>query len=427
MNYSRFFNPTSLARQPSPIRVLTAIVAAGPPSLISMAGGMPNADLFPIQEASLTLRDGSVLKIDSEQMKKALQYSPTPGMSDLLQWVKTLQKDVHNPPTMGIKDPEKQLDILITTGSQDGICKTMEACLQEGQNVLLETPSYPGTLALVKPLRTKILEVKSDQHGLDPTHLRQALSTWRPSEAEDESSDIPKLLYLIPNGGNPTGTGLTLDRKKEIYEIARMYDLIILEDDPYFYLQFNDPYVPSFLSMDVDGRVIRFDSFSKLLSGGARVGFVTGPKAVLDRIALHMQASVMHTSGLAQTCLYTVLQSMGHAGFRSHAINVANFYRQQCNACIAAAERHLRGLAEWYVPSGGMFLWMRLLNIKDSFQLITEKARAAEVLFVPGRAFMVDDTAPTPYIRASYSLVSPDEMDTAFKRLATLLKEEKQK
>ncbi|KAK7088516.1 kynurenine/alpha-aminoadipate aminotransferase, mitochondrial-like [Littorina saxatilis] len=424
MNYSRFFNPTSLARQPSAIRVMTAIVASGPPSLISMAGGMPNADLFPIHEASLTLRDGSVLRIPPEQMKKALQYSATPGLPELVQWMKTLQKQMHNPPTRGISDPQRQLDVLITTGSQDGICKTMEACLQEGQNVLLETPTYSGTLSIVKPMRPKMLGIKSDKDGLDPAHLREVLSKWHPSDAKDDSSSIPRLLYLVPNGGNPTGAGLTLKRKKEIYELAQQYDLLILEDDPYYYLQFNEPYIPSLLSMDVDGRVVRFDSVSKLLSGGARVGVVTGPKAVLERINFHMQASVLHTSGLAQTCILSVLESMGQDGLRKHAHTVADFYLKQRDACIAAVEKHLTGLAEWSVPSGGMFLWIRLLHVKDTFSLITEKARAAEVIFVPGQAFMIDEAAPSPYLRASYSLVSPADMDKGFQRLADLLREQ---
>ncbi|PVD23050.1 hypothetical protein C0Q70_16312 [Pomacea canaliculata] len=357
-------------------------------------------------------------------MRKGLQYAATPGIADLLEWIKMLQKAIHNPPTMGITDPQRQLDVLVTSGSQDAICKTMEACIEKGQNILMECPSYPGTLGIVKPLGPNIIEVKSDKDGIDPAHLKQILSKWNPSDAKDKDSELPRLLYIIPNGGNPTGASLTLKRKKEIYKIAQTYDLLILEDDPYFYLQFNNPYIPSFLSMDEDGRVVRFDSFSKLLSGGARVGFVTGPKAVLERIGLHMQVSVMHASGLSQVCIHTVLESMGLEGFKNHALKVADFYRRQSEACVAAAEKHLTGLAEWAAPSGGMFLWMKLLNIEDSYTLITEKARAAEVLFVPGRVFYADDTKATPYIRVSYSVVSPELMDKGFERLARLLREE---
>ncbi|KAJ8306399.1 hypothetical protein KUTeg_016944 [Tegillarca granosa] len=323
--------------------VIAGIVARSPPSLISMAG------------------DGSKVQIDKSLMKTALQYSPTPGVPGFIKWIKTLQKEIHNPPLLDKTDHPGQTDVLITNGSQDGLCKAFEAMLSTDDNVLLESPTYSGTLAI------------SDKDGLDPSSLESALSKWKPNN-QNITSNVPKLLYCVPNGGNPTGGGLTLDRKKRIYEIAREYDLIILEDDPYFYIQFNKPRVPSFLSMDTDGRV-----FSKLLSSGMRIGFVTGPKPILDRIALHMQASVMHASSLSQ--------------------------------CLKAIEKHLTGIAEWNVPTGGMFIWIKLPNVKDTFKLISVKAREKEVLFVPGNAFMLDDQAPCQYIRASYSLSTPEQMD----------------
>ena len=119
-------------------------------------------------------------------------------------------------------------------------------------------------------------------------------------------------MYINPTGANPTGTVLPLDRRRQIYEIASKYDLLILEDDPYYYLQFNNGNrVPSFYSMDVDGRVLRFDSFSKILSSGLRLGFVTGPKPLIERIMLHMQVSSMHTTSLSQFIAYDLLNKWG--------------------------------------------------------------------------------------------------------------------
>ncbi|XP_046566764.1 kynurenine/alpha-aminoadipate aminotransferase, mitochondrial-like isoform X2 [Haliotis rubra] len=424
MNYVRFLNATSLARKPSPIRVLTGIVLQSPPSLISMASGMPNAELFPIKEASLTLSDGSKLNVDNALLKKGLQYSATPGLPEMLKWLKGIQQKVHNPPSLGISDENKQLDFLVTSGSQDGLCKVFEAFVSPGDNILMEIPAYAGTLSIVRPLRANILGVQADKDGIIPESLRKCLSKWSPSDAQDPSSDIPKVLYCIPNGGNPTGSGLTLDRKREIYSIAQEYDLVIMEDDPYFYLQFAKPYIPSFLSMDVDGRVMRFDSLSKLLSSGVRVGFLSGPKMLVNRIALHMQVSVVHVSGMSQALLVPILETMGFDGFLKHAQNVADFYEKKRDMCLTAAEKHLKGLAEWSVPSGGMFLWLKLPGISDTFKMISEKAREKEVLFVPGNAFMPDDTAPCQYVRASYSLVSAEDMDKAFERLAALIREE---
>ncbi|KAL3868764.1 hypothetical protein ACJMK2_041529 [Sinanodonta woodiana] len=411
--------------------IVAAIAHSSPPSMISMAGGNPNVMTFPIQSATLTLRNGTTIHIGEELMQQALQYSPTPGLPGLLEWVRGLQDHIHTPPLINKKDHPGVVDMLITNGSQDGIARALEAMVSQKDTVLIETPSYPGTLAVLKPMGCRLLPIQSDKHGMNPDHLQQILSKWKPSHAKDPSSDIPKLLYCIPNGGNPTGHGLTADRKKKIYQLAREYNLLILEDDPYYYLQFSKPRIPSFLSMDEDGRVIRFDSFSKLISSGLRLGFVSGPKPIIERMQLHMQATVMHASGLSQITLLQILQGWGYEGFKQHADKVTEFYRERKNHCVAAAKKHLTGLAEWSEPSGGMFLWLKL-NVPDTFKMITVKAREKDVLFVPGNAFMLDDQAPSQYVRAAYSVCTAEQMDLetslityqAFERLASLIREE---
>ncbi|CAC5372201.1 AADAT [Mytilus coruscus] len=417
MNYTRFLNRLSLARKPSPIRILTAILNESSPEMISMAGGMPNTQTFPIVEASFKLRDGTVLELDQNIMNKGLQYAPTPGLPDLVQWINGLQS------------------------------RAFEALVSEGDNVLLEHPTYSGTLAIVGPMAANLIPVNSDSHGLDPSHLRKTLSRWSPSDVSTPGSGAPKILYCIPNGGNPTGTSLSLERKKEIYKIAQEYDLLILEDDPYFYIQFTKPYIPSLLSMDVDGRVLRFDSMSKLVVirvnrgyplnfnicyqnlhlkqdiYGMRIGVLTGPKPIVDRVNLHMQCSLMHASGLSKVFLIKLFEHWGHDGFLEHAEKTAAFYEMKRDLCLKSAEKHLKGLAEWSLPTGGMFLWLKL-NVKDTKKMIEVKAREKNVLFVPGSAFMIDQTQPCSYIRASYSTATPEEMDLAFKRLADLIREE---
>ncbi|XP_061181725.1 kynurenine/alpha-aminoadipate aminotransferase, mitochondrial-like isoform X2 [Saccostrea echinata] len=422
MNYAKYITRISAARRHSAIRILSAIVQENP-SLITMAGGMPNPQTFPLLDASLTLRDGTKIDLDAKAMKTALQYLPTKGFQPLINFINDLQFKIHNPPTYKADDHPGQMDVIITTGSQDGLCKAFEAMVTENDNILVELPAYSGTLAIVKPITSNIIPVESDMNGLNPSSLRQALSRWSPSEARKPGSDAPKLLYLVPNGGNPTGVGLTLDRKKEIYKIAQEYDLIILEDDPYFYLQFTKPFVPSFLSMDTDGRVVRFDSFSKIISSGMRLGFVTGPQPLVERLELHSQCSVMHASGISQMILHKILENWGLEGFLKHTENTVEFYKNKRDQCLKTMEKHLSGLAEWSVPSGGMFVWIRL-NVEDSYKLVTVKARKKEVLFVPGNVFMLDNTKPCPYIRASYSNCTEEQMDIAFQRLAEILREE---
>lgn len=387
-----------------------------------MAGGMPNVETFPFTEATVSLKNGKTLHLDQTAMNQSLQYSATSGLPKLNQWIKDLQMKVHEPPRTG-----HQTTCVITNGSQDGLCKAFEAFVSEGDNVLLEHPVYPGTLAAVQPLGANLLAIESDGDGINPEHLRQTLSRWSPSDAKDPDSDIPKVLYCIPTGGNPTGSGLTLERKKEIYGLAQEYDLMILEDDPYYYIQFARPFVPSFLSLDVDGRVVRFDSLSKLLSSGMRIGFVTGPKPVVDRFTYHLMCSSMQASGLSQMTLSMILNDWGLDGFLAHADKTTDFYKNKSEQCLRAAKKHLTGLAEWTTPTGGMFLWLKLLNITDTYTLIMEKAFSKDVLFVPGNVFTFDSSAPCPYVRASYSTASDEQMNLAFSRLAEILKEETSK
>lgn len=194
-------------------------------------------------------------------------------------------------------------------------------------------------------------------------------------------------------------------------------------------LQFGAARTPSLLSMDVDGRVLRFDSTSKLLASGARVGWATGPAALIERLELHTQASNLHTCGVAQALVAALFDVWAErhggdasAGFASHMDGVADFYKERRDVFIDAAERHLAGLADWSVPTAGMFCWMRLRGVDDSHALISAKARDAKVLLVPGQSFMPCGSA-SPYVRAAYSTASPEQIDEALRRLAALLRD----
>nr|XP_015801912.2 kynurenine/alpha-aminoadipate aminotransferase, mitochondrial isoform X1 [Nothobranchius furzeri] len=394
-----------------------------PPSLISLAGGAPNPNTFPFQSASIQLKNGQTLNFDEVVMKRALQYSASNGIPELLTWMKNLQKNLHSPPSADYAPEKGQMDMCVTTGSQEGLCKVFEMLVNPGDNVLLDAPTYSGTLAALQPLGCNIINVPSDQHGIIPTALKTVLSRWDPSEVHKPGSSVPRILYTIPNGGNPTGASMTAERKKDVYELARLYDMLIIEDDPYYFLQFDKPWAPTFLSMDVDGRIIRTDSFSKILSSGLRIGFVTGPKPLVDRIVLHIQASTMHTSTFTQLMVSHLLHDWGQEGFLQHIDRVIEFYKRQRDAMVCSAEKWLKDLAEWHPPSAGMFLWMKLKGVADTQQLIMEKALEKEVLLVPGGVFMINSGEPCPYVRAAFSLSTPEQIDEAFRRLALLIRE----
>ncbi|XP_028932570.1 kynurenine/alpha-aminoadipate aminotransferase, mitochondrial isoform X1 [Ornithorhynchus anatinus] len=428
MNYARFLTAVSAARNPSPIRLLNRHHHRGrrngrrvrgrcdeesPPVLGLVGTDFRVNGLFCHRDRRVTwfgARAGEISRVGKR-------------VPELLSWLKKFQTNLHHPPTARYGPDEGQMEICVTTGSQEGLCKVFEMLIDPGDNILLDAPAYPGTLSALRPLGCNIISVPSDQQGIIPDALRATLSKWRPEDARKSNGKNPKFLYTVPNGGNPTGTSLTAERKKAIYELARKYDFLIIEDDPYYFLQFSKPWAPTFLSMDVDGRVIRTDSFSKILSSGLRIGFMTGPKPLIDRVVLHIQVSTMHTSTFAQLLIARLLQQWGEEGFLEHVDRVMAFYRKQRDAMLASADKWLKGLAEWHSPAAGMFLWIKIKGVSDTQQLIMEKALKKEVLLVPGGAFNVDSSDPSSYVRASFSLSSPEQMDLAFQRLAELIKE----
>ncbi|EGD78132.1 hypothetical protein PTSG_09009 [Salpingoeca rosetta] len=305
--------------------------------------------------------------------------------------------------------------------------------LDQGESsVLVESPTYSGALAALYPMRLNIAKVPSDDDGLQPDALQHTLETWDESKAPR-----PRVLYTVPNGCNPTGASLSLNRRHRVYELCCEHDIIIMEDDPYFYLQYTSPRLPSLFSLDTEGRVLRFDSFSKIVSSGLRMGFVSGPPALLEQLQLHGQAVSLHASGISQALLLKVLEAWGADGFHQHVNEVVAFYARQKEAFFASAERHLSGLASWNPHvSAGMFAWLKT-HVPDTKALIQEKAVDAKVLLVPGEAFIAPDKcdlraqrfdalprSPSPYVRAAYSTATPQDMDTALQRLASLLRAE---
>jgi DNA-binding transcriptional MocR family regulator len=210
--------------------------------------------------------------------------------------------------------------------------------------------------------------IKTDGEGIIPASFEQAL--------QQKYTRKPRVLYTIPTGQNPAGSTLSVARKKQIYELACKHDILIMEDDPYCFLnyglapapplgseaKFQVPHNPSFFSMDTQGRVLRFDSLSKTLSSGLRIGWVTGPSALIRQLELHQQATALHNSGLSQALTAKFLAHLGPAGVDAHFRDVALFYARRRDALLTAATKHLTGLARWTTPSAGMFIWFRCFD-----------------------------------------------------------------
>ncbi|CAF3450436.1 unnamed protein product [Rotaria socialis] len=411
LDYARFLSKAATRRQPSAIREATQLFARSPPTTISFASGSPNTSLFPFKEATITLIDGTNIQLDPSAMSKALQYLPTPGQADLLDWLKKLQNRYHSPRDF------KRYDLCITNGSMEGLGKVFELVLNPGDSILVDSPCYSGSLDFLRGFGADIVSIDTDSNGMNDKHLNEILSNW------PETKTFPKALYTIPNGSNPTGASMNFERRKTIYEIAKKYDLLIIEDDPYYFLQFTKP-EPSFLSMDIDGRVIRLDSMSKVLSAGMRLGFVTAPVPLWQKLVYHQQVTSMHASSLSQMVALKLFEKWNLSGFDEHTQRIAKFYENQKTLMVDAISKHLKDMVTFNEPTAGMFIWIKILGIQDTRKLIYEKALAKEVLLLPGSAFFVDQSKSYPFVRVSYSLCTPEQMETGMTRFGKVLREE---
>ncbi|VEN51376.1 unnamed protein product [Callosobruchus maculatus] len=420
IDYSYFVSAHASRRRPALTRELTKRQYNAPKESISLAEGMPNEMTFPFQEINIVLKDGSQFSLQGAVLNSALQYIPTQGYPPLVKTLKEFTKETHNPPNWD------NYETLLTNGSQDGISKSLEMIVQEGDSVLVQNPLYTGTEIILKPYKVNLIGIEQDKYGIIPKKLVDALENCKAKYTEEGGGKMPKVLYINPTGSNPTGITMSTERKKEIYKICCKYNIIILEDDAYYFLHFLDTQPVSFLSMDTEGRVIRFDSMSKVLSSGLRLGWLTGPKQLVHYIELHVQSSILHSSTFSQVLLESLMQQWGVSGLLAHFDSVRAFYKARCDFTLASMNRHLKGLCDWEVPTGGMFVWIKVHGVSDVYDMLMTRGLKKHITFVPGHAFMADPTRACNYIRASFSKAPLKQIDRAMKLLADLIREEHQ-
>ncbi|XP_076245178.1 kynurenine/alpha-aminoadipate aminotransferase, mitochondrial [Calliopsis andreniformis] len=413
VDYSKFKTDVSKRRRSATTRELTKIAYSAPRSVVSLAEGMPNEETFPFKEISVKLNDGSSFALDERELGAALQYIPTQGYPPLLQSLREFQRRAHAPPLW------ESRDIVIVSGSQDGLSKTLEAIIGPGDALLVHDPFYPGVEVVVTPHKVELIPIPQDEHGVIPEILRETLRNRKLS-----GKRMPKIMYINATGTNPTGIIIPLERRKEIYRIACEYNFLILDDDPYHFMHFEEVEPKSFLSLDTEGRVIRLDSFSKVVSSGLRLGFVTAAAPLIASIELHLQSSHLHAPTLSQVILYKLIKMWGYDGLMSHFMRIRCFYKERRDAIALLAEKHLSGLVDFTVPQGGFFLWIKVRGINDTWKMIMQRGVKMGVIMAPGAAFMKDPSKPCNAVRASFSKASYAEMDLALERLADLIRTE---
>ncbi|KAH0953640.1 hypothetical protein HN011_002425 [Eciton burchellii] len=412
MDYSYFKTEVCKRRRPATTRELTKIGYSAPKSTVSLAEGMPNEETFPFTEISVKLYDGTSFTLDESELAAALQYIPTQGYPPLLQALREFQRRAHAPPLW------ESRDIVVVSGSQDGLSKTLEAIIGTGDPILVPDPFYPGVEVVVAPHKAELVGIPQDDDGPIPKVMREILR-----ERKMSGEKMPKIMYINPTGTNPTGIIIPLERRKEIYRIACEYNFLILDDDPYHFIHFDKEEPKTFLSLDTEGRVIRLDSFSKVISSGIRLGFMTAAAPLIASIELHLQSSHLHAPTLSQVIMYKLLKIWGYEGLMQHYIRLRHFYKERRDVISTLAHKHLNGLAEFTTPKGGFFLWLKIPGISNTWKIMQRGVKDG-VIMAPGAAFMKDPSKPCNAIRASFSKVSYKEMDLAMERLAELIRAE---
>ncbi|SJX63785.1 related to aromatic amino acid aminotransferase I [Sporisorium reilianum f. sp. reilianum] len=459
LDYAALLSHTARNRMPSAIRSL--FPAELIPGMVSLLSGKPNSATFPFQRIVLELKpamhaegETETVAIEGADLDTALQYSATSGIPKLVEWIEEFQAHVHaRARTKEGSRPGEVWRCSFGNGSQDLLTKTFEALIDAGDSAVLESPAYSGILPSLVAHKANLFEAATDAEGVEPTALDALLSNWSTSPAT-RTAPFPKFLYTTPTGANPSGTSASDDRKRAVLAVVRKHNLLLLEDDPYYFLSFQgltadaDPVTrqrgKSYFHLDAHddyaggvGRVLRFDSFSKILSAGLRLGFVTGPKEILDAIDLDTSSRNLQTSGTSQAIAYALLSRWGVDGFLTHADSVARFYQDRLEHFESSARTILTAspsIASWVRPIAGMFLWIKLKLPPsptsadgDSFELISTKAKAAGVLALPGVAFKPPSTdaerKTSAYVRTSFSQVPLDQVDTAFTRLRGVVEE----
>ncbi|KAJ1801124.1 hypothetical protein LPJ59_000549 [Coemansia sp. RSA 2399] len=422
-------------------------------AMINMAGGVPHPSTFPIlqlqakvtspvsqPEGALSSNSTNLVLEKSrrshstESLDELLQYGGGCGIDSYCSFLKKYTQMVHSP-------RYTDWSVIASCGNTDAIGKAVSLFCEAGDSLLVEKWTFPGALSSLVAAKVHPVPVDMDGEGMDPDSLDRICTNW--------SGTKPlRAVYLVPTGQNPTGATMSLERRQRIYAIACKHNLAIIEDDPYYFLQFA-PFstseslgdaapsggqqatslVPSLLSLDTDGRVIRLDSFSKILAPNLRCGWITAPSYILDKLQILNESTILQPSGLAQGLISKLLNdTWGIEGWNQHLRNLRATYTYRRNVFVGMVDKHISSLVDYVVPSAGMFLWMKVslgpegASNPAAMPRLLETMKKCGVMMAPGAPFCSSSNGSPAtadcYLRAAFALVDVDMFEPALKRLA---------
>lgn len=396
------FSDKLAALKPSAIREIFKSLTD--PTVISFAAGNPAPESFPVADLARLSAD-----IFNTVPAVALQYGMTEGYTPLREAVAARQKKVFGIGA-SVADHDKFNDTtIIVSGGQQGIELACKAFCNEGDTVICENPTFIGALNAFRSNGAKTVGVELGEDGIDPAALEAAI----------RANPHTKLLYLIPTFQNPAGITTSLQKRRQIYKIAKKYALPIIEDNPYGELRFAGKDIPTIKSFDTEGLVIYCSTFSKILSAGMRVGFAVAPEAIASKMVIAKQVEDVHTNLFFQMLCH---RFMTECDIDAHIEHIRAIYRHKCTLMLDCLERELPREISFTRPEGGLFLWCTLPEGID-MNAFVKSALAKKVAVVPGTTFNCDTEAPSRSFRLNYSTPSDEQITEGVRRLGETARE----
>ncbi|MDD3832710.1 MAG: PLP-dependent aminotransferase family protein [Oscillospiraceae bacterium] len=382
---------------PSAIREILKFTAD--PEVVSLSAGNPAPEAFPIKDITEISA-----RVFAQRPFEALQYGATEGYGKLRRRIAAYMGEKHN--------LVREFDnVLITSGAQQVVELAAKVLCNPNDVVICEAPSFIGSLNSFRSLGGKLVGVPMQDDGMDLNALELAL----------KSNANTKIIYTIPNFQNPSGITMSFEKRRLLYDLARQYDVVIVEDNPYGDLRYEGEDVKAIKSLDEDGRVVYAGSFSKVLSPGIRVGYAIAHKTLLQKMTVCKQGEDVHTTMWSQILCD---EYMGGYDFEAHLDELRDIYRKKAELMLSLIKEHLVPHGITYSPmQGGLFIWCRLPDGVDMPSFCKRAVMDYKVAVVPGNAFLVDENQPCQNFRLNFSTPTDDAMRKGVAKLGELAKE----
>lgn len=387
MDYS--FSDRISSLQPSAIREI--LKATSSPDVIPFAAGNPAPEAFPVDDVKMIAAE-----IFMHEPITALQYGITEGYAPLRERILKYMRQKHQ---VGKADDE----IIITSGATQVMDIMSKSFLNEGDTVVCESPSFIGSLNCFRSYNAKLVGVPVEADGMDMTALESVL----------KNNKRVKFIYTIPNFQNPSGATMSLEKRKQMYGLAKKYNVLILEDNPYGDLRVSGKHIQTIKSLDDEGRVIYAGSFSKILAPGIRVGYVIANSAIISKLTVAKQTADTHTPMFSQML---VDKWMANCDFEGHIIKIQNIYRKKLELMCSLIDSELGDFVTYNKPEGGLFVWCELPK-RVSMPDFVKAAVNQKVAVVPGSAFMINENDKTQCIRLNFSTPTDEKIVAGMKTL----------